>query len=212
MSGRQRLVISARALSWWVVRSALVGSAARALSHEVAAAPRWSPLRAIAPLRAALKGEVTASRLGEIAAALEAAGTDYWIAGGWGVDALVGHQTRHHDDVDVVIGAFATRAPGACAALLQIGFELTERHQQPVWMPDQWTLEDRRGARVDLLSLDWGLLQREAPWLLDQRGVFTVGNVGGRAVPCLSAATQRLFHSGFATRCIDRHDLPLLGR
>ncbi|MBV8813403.1 MAG: hypothetical protein JO271_02850 [Verrucomicrobia bacterium] len=26
-----------------------------------------------------------------------------WIDGGWGVDALLGHQTRKHDDLDVAL-------------------------------------------------------------------------------------------------------------
>jgi len=26
-----------------------------------------------------------------------------WIGGGWGVDALVGHQTRAHNDIDIYI-------------------------------------------------------------------------------------------------------------
>src|SRR5258708_7387144 len=26
-----------------------------------------------------------------------------WIDGGWGVDALLGHQTRKHDDLDVAV-------------------------------------------------------------------------------------------------------------
>ncbi len=34
---------------------------------------------------------------------LETAGIPIWLDGGWGVDALVGRQTRPHDDLDVVI-------------------------------------------------------------------------------------------------------------
>src|SRR5262249_2802479 len=32
---------------------------------------------------------------------LENAGIDYWIEGGWGVDALLSEQTRPHDDLDL---------------------------------------------------------------------------------------------------------------
>jgi len=35
--------------------------------------------------------------------ALAAAGVDVWVDGGWGVDALVLGQTRHHDDLDLVV-------------------------------------------------------------------------------------------------------------
>ena len=36
---------------------------------------------------------------------LELAGVDVWVQGGWGIDALLGEQTRPHDDLDVIIRA-----------------------------------------------------------------------------------------------------------
>ncbi len=39
----------------------------------------------------------------EIVHRLEGAGVVVWLDGGWGVDALLGRQTRPHDDVDVII-------------------------------------------------------------------------------------------------------------
>ena len=30
-------------------------------------------------------------------------GIDVWIVGGWGVDALLGKQTREHDDLDIAV-------------------------------------------------------------------------------------------------------------
>ncbi len=34
---------------------------------------------------------------------LEAAGVPVWVDGGWGVDALLGEQTRPHDDLDLAL-------------------------------------------------------------------------------------------------------------
>ena len=34
---------------------------------------------------------------------LENLGTKIWIDGGWGVDALLGKQTRTHEDLDIAI-------------------------------------------------------------------------------------------------------------
>ncbi|WP_445256543.1 nucleotidyltransferase domain-containing protein [Nocardioides aurantiacus] len=34
--------------------------------------------------------------------ALDDLGAAYWLDGGWGVDALLGDQTRPHGDVDLV--------------------------------------------------------------------------------------------------------------
>src|SRR5919202_2703530 len=69
--------------------------------------PYW-PFRTI--LRGAqyapgkLAGVVTEMRYGdviEVLTALDAGGIDYWVDGGWGIDALVGAQTRVHHDLDL---------------------------------------------------------------------------------------------------------------
>ena len=42
----------------------------------------------------------------DVVALLEMAeqiGVDIWIDGGWGIDALVGYQTRPHNDIDIFI-------------------------------------------------------------------------------------------------------------
>ncbi|MEV6796007.1 hypothetical protein AB0M87_29330 [Streptomyces sp. NPDC051320] len=39
---------------------------------------------------------MTAAGVHSVLAVLPAAGVDTWIAGGWGIDALVDHQTRDH--------------------------------------------------------------------------------------------------------------------
>jgi hypothetical protein len=41
--------------------------------------------------------------LAAVHAALEAAGVEYWLFGGWAVDFHVGSITRAHDDVDIAV-------------------------------------------------------------------------------------------------------------
>lgn len=201
---------SGRSVSWRILRSPTFGPWASGLSHRIAAAPRWSPLHLLAALRSSLRGEVDAARLLAILDALDGARISYWLAGGWGIDALVGRQTRRHDDADLIIDDFDQRAPAACTVLSTIGFELIECHRQPVWMPDQWVLEDVEGARIDLVSLSWGLVRAASPDDPSGGRVFAVGTVAGRQVPCLSIDTQRLFHSGFPLRHVHRRDLDAL--
>jgi lincosamide nucleotidyltransferase A/C/D/E len=43
------------------------------------------------------------SSLLAVVGVLEAEGISVWLDGGWGVDALLGYQTRDHDDLDVVV-------------------------------------------------------------------------------------------------------------
>lgn len=37
-------------------------------------------------------------RVLDVLAAFDAGGIDYWVDGGWGIDALLGRQTREHRD------------------------------------------------------------------------------------------------------------------
>lgn len=51
---------------------------------------------------------------------LRRAGIRCWLDGGWGIDALLGEQTRNHDDLDLVIAL--ADAPVVQAALSHLGF------------------------------------------------------------------------------------------
>jgi len=46
---------------------------------------------------------MSATDVVEVIGTLELADIDFWIDGGWSVDALLGEQTRHHEDLDIVI-------------------------------------------------------------------------------------------------------------
>jgi lincosamide nucleotidyltransferase A/C/D/E len=51
----------------------------------------------------------------EILTAMLDADVQSWVDGGWGVDALVGHETRPHKDLDLMV--LASQASVAAAAL-----------------------------------------------------------------------------------------------
>jgi Aminoglycoside-2''-adenylyltransferase len=46
---------------------------------------------------------MSAADVVEILGCLDAASADVWLDGGWGVDALVGEQTREHEDLDLIV-------------------------------------------------------------------------------------------------------------
>jgi lincosamide nucleotidyltransferase A/C/D/E len=143
---------------------------------------------------------------------LEAAGLPVWVAGGWGVDALVGHQTRRHADLDLLLDCTDERRAVAELELLGYGTVTSERVSSP-FMPRRVTIYDAMGRSVDLHPVDmmrWlATVAAERPAGAEDpaRAAFAEGRIGGRPVPCLSAALQIAAHNGYLWRYADREDL-----
>jgi Aminoglycoside-2''-adenylyltransferase len=86
---------------------------------------------------------MTSSALLELLRHFEAADIEIWLDGGWGVDALLGVQTRPHDDVDII--ARVSDLHGIRAALQARGFA-----EQPGGSPGNFVLADATGLEVDI--------------------------------------------------------------
>jgi lincosamide nucleotidyltransferase A/C/D/E len=142
--------------------------------------------------------------------ALDAAGVRAWVEGGWGIDALVGRQTRDHDDVDLAVDSDDGGFDRAVSALEAGGFRPTIDD-----LPVRLVVDAGDGRTVDLHPLrfapDGNAYQsghtREYLYPSD---CFTTGRIGGREVPCLGAAIQREFHTHYDPRPVDHHDLALI--
>jgi lincosamide nucleotidyltransferase A/C/D/E len=132
-----------------------------------------------------------------------------WIGGGWGVDALVGRQTRPHGDLDVLLDA--PSLPAARSLLDGHGFVVTED-----WLPVRIEVAHPDGRRVDLhpvtFAEDGSGIQPglDGTVFVYPVGCTTTGYVDGRPVTCLTAAQQLVFRQGFPLRPVDHHDITLL--
>jgi lincosamide nucleotidyltransferase A/C/D/E len=140
--------------------------------------------------------------------ALAEAGVSAGVAGGWGVDALLGRQTREHEDLD--LGIPLDTLDLAISRLAELGYrpEVDE-------LPGRLGLAGPEGA-VDLHPIDWrdetgvqttrdGTVFRYPPGSLDAAGV-----IDGRAVRCATPELQLEFHRGYPPRPRDRADMGLL--
>jgi lincosamide nucleotidyltransferase A/C/D/E len=134
-----------------------------------------------------------------------ALGVRVWVDGGWGVDALIGEQTREHDDLDLVVDR--DELDDVRATLLEAGFTV-ERD----WLPTAIALRHPDGRAVDLhpvrLTTDGGGEQL----LPDDGGTFryaapTSGSIAGRPVPCCDVATQVAAHLGYEPDADDLADM-----
>jgi lincosamide nucleotidyltransferase A/C/D/E len=141
--------------------------------------------------------------------ALEASGVRYWLEGGWGVDALAGRQTRPHRDLDIDLDA--TQEALAVSVLEELGYTIDED-----WRPNRVDLVAADRGRVDLhpLAIDQDGSARQAALegghYLFPLSYFTVGQLNGHPVPCVTREAQMAFREGYELRASDRHDLELL--
>ncbi|MDH6568918.1 lincosamide nucleotidyltransferase A/C/D/E [Streptomyces sp. SAI-117] len=143
---------------------------------------------------------------------LRRAGTEVWVGGGWGIDALVGEQSRAHRDLDLMHRQ--EQEPAVLAALAGAGF-VESLDLRPV----RFVVTAPGGREVDLHPLvfagDGSAVQAsgvpERPFVYPA-SAFVTGTVGGRTVPCLSAEQQVFFHQGYEPTERDRHDMALLRR
>jgi len=126
------------------------------------------------------------------------------IDGGWGVDALVGRQTRAHEDLDLVIRSDTVDA--AVEALAPLDFTVTADER-----PTRLVVSRPDGCGVDLHLVEQttsGTTQRlpggqQFTYFLDG----TPGTIEGREVRCLSPEMQLLTHAGYEPDDDDRADI-----
>jgi lincosamide nucleotidyltransferase A/C/D/E len=145
-----------------------------------------------------------------IIALLEADGIDVWLDGGWGVDALLEHQTRQHDDLDIVVEL--EHASRVIEVLDSLGYFLVAGTP-----PKSFVMVDSPGRQVDVHPVTFnaeggGVYQMDdgTEWVYPGEGFTGRGSVDERPVRCLSAEVQVLVHGGYELTQKDYLELYLL--
>lgn len=136
--------------------------------------------------------------------AFDDSAVQYWLDGGWGVDCLLGSQSRAHGDVDVVLPR--SQVDSVRTILLSRGFEVIRD-----WLPTTLAFRDGLGREVDLhpvdATADGGgdqVLVDGATW---HYAPPVEGSINGRSVRCASAEDQIMMHQGYEPRPVDLLDV-----
>jgi lincosamide nucleotidyltransferase A/C/D/E len=153
---------------------------------------------------------MTADDVLEIVGWLRASDVDVWLLGGWGVDALVGEQTRDHKDLDLIVRD--DDVARASDVLNERGFRMERGAEGGV------ILRDGRDRVVDLHSVRFddrgnGRFENENRGPFEHPAVAFAagGNIAGRRMACLSAEAQMTNHTwGYTPGDTDFHDMRLL--
>jgi lincosamide nucleotidyltransferase A/C/D/E len=151
----------------------------------------------------------------DVLAVLDAAGragVPVWVAGGWGIDALLGERTRQHDDLDLAVRSEdQERITGA---LSRLGFVPVEDDD---WRPSRLGMADSTGRKIDLHLVVFDPSGRgiqanlpDLPPFEYPPEAFVPGRIGGRTIHCLGPSLQVQFHRGYEWTSKDEHDMRLL--
>ena len=172
---------------------------------------------------------MTADDVLEIYTLLLSHDVQIWLDGGWGIDALLGQQTRPHKDLD----AFVTfdSLPRFATALEARGFVLKEIWSENRWLPHDghvpliardaagseiataFVLKDARGREIDIHAVHFGdEHSRPIPaWDSDMAfaddALAWHGTILGSPVRCLSPAMHMQTHTGYPLQDKDVQDL-----
>lgn len=159
-------------------------------------------------------------------------GVRVWVDGGWGIDALLGEQTRPHKDFDVLVPFDDLVA--LTDVLAARGFTLKE-----IWGENRWVahaarlrligrenrggsevatafvLRDGSGHEIDIHALTfdrrgYGIPTWDADVVYPPDALAGRGTIAGTPVRCLSAGMQMATHTGYTLQAKDFQDLRLL--
>ncbi len=142
--------------------------------------------------------------------ALDELGVRYWLDGGWGVDCLLGEETRAHSDLDLVVDRQD----------LQLVTDYLSAHGYDVmraWLPTSIAFGDDSGREVDLHPVDPTPDGGGDQVLPDDQGTWhyappVEGSIHGQPILCASAQDQVLMHTGYAPRTVDFEDVRRLAQ
>jgi len=121
---------------------------------------------------------------------------DFWLDGGWGVDALVGRQTREHGDVDIVIEQSV--AEGLAPRLHAEGFEDEPRDDTRAC---NFVLGCEERGLVDFHIVNFDAHGDGTYGIPKPEGMYPAeafsgrGTVLGHPIKCMSAAFQFESHN-----------------
>lgn len=156
---------------------------------------------------------MTAEDVTSLLALWGASGIAVWLDGGWGVDALLGEQTRNHADVDMVVQN--SDVARLVDLLVAHGYTPMQRDDTSSW---NFVMADAEARQVDIHVIvfdEHGNGMYGPP----ERGVAYpagslngTGTVSGQIVRCVTAEHQAQFHSGYKVDEDDFRDVLALHR
>jgi lincosamide nucleotidyltransferase A/C/D/E len=134
-----------------------------------------------------------------------------WIDGGWGVDGLLGMQTRPHQDLDFLIEEADSRK--LVDAIRLLGFQDVHTNDHTEWNFVMGT-SDGKNFDFHVLKLrpdsDFDYGPSENPQVVTTKSLDGHGSIGERVFQCPTPEFMIQSHTGYKLKPSDIHDLTRL--
>lgn len=137
-------------------------------------------------------------------------GIQVWVTGGWGIDALLGEQTRPHKDLDVFM--LLDDVQHMCMLLATNGYTLKDLWEENCWAVDAhgartataFVLQDSEGRELDVHAMRLDEAGNGIPaWQETEEFIITAqdrsgqGRIAGFSVKCITPEMQVVCHTGY---------------
>ncbi len=127
-----------------------------------------------------------------------------WIDGGWGIDALLGKQTRPHEDLDIAIDR---------KDVIKLRSLLKEYQEKPKEGSTEWNfvLYDEKGHEIDVHVFEFDDKKNNVYGIEYPKESLTgEGIINGQAVKCISPEWVIKFHADYEPKDNDLRDIRAL--
>jgi lincosamide nucleotidyltransferase A/C/D/E len=150
-------------------------------------------------------------------------GIQVWLTGGWGIDALLGEQTRPHKDLDVIM--LLDDMVRMRELLSRDGYGLKDLWSENRWVIDAhgietataFVLQDAEGREFDAHALHLDDRGNGVPaweeaegFIFKKQDLAGEGTIAGFTVQCITPEMQVLCHTGYELPDKQLRDLELL--
>jgi len=133
-------------------------------------------------------------------------GIPVWVDGGWGVDALLGKQTREHSDLDIAVA----RKDNAKLRMLlaKRGYSEEARDDIAEWM---YVMKNATGIQVDVHAFEYDKSGKNVYGVQYPFGSLSgKGMIGGQEVSCISPEWMFKFKTAYEPKEKDLKDVQAL--
>jgi lincosamide nucleotidyltransferase A/C/D/E len=132
-------------------------------------------------------------------------GVEIWVDGGWGVDALLGEQTREHADLDIAIDH--AHEAKMRELLEQHGYRVIRKNDKTEW---NYIIGDDQ-HEIDVHVFGFNEAGENTYGTKYAKDSLTgIGKINGQTVRCIEAKWMVQYHTRYELAITDVHDVKAL--